>query len=344
RRLRIVRTQTGDSGVRHGFRPAWLARLEQRVAAFARVVVWGHPLHSHTHSYVHQGFARAFRALGVPTIWTDDVHALGAIDLADTLFLTEGQVAAGMPLRADCHYVLHNVARATYAPVADRVLLLQVAGTEPDDRARDGSVERVDAYTYSEQGRNGPAVLFQPWATDLLPAEFDFGVPLPPRLSQRRLTTLARRLAGRAPQAVWVGTIGDGKFGNAGELAPFRTACREAGVPFVHRAGVDRAVHMDLVRRSFVAPAIVGRWQLENGYIPCRIFKNISYGRPGLTNSPWVEAAFDSEVLCRADTAELFWASTRVVPSRRALRTQMLEVRERHTYLSRIATILEHLP
>ena len=34
-----------------------------------RVVIWGHPLHSHTHSYIHAGFARAFEYLGFEVLW-----------------------------------------------------------------------------------------------------------------------------------------------------------------------------------------------------------------------------------------------------------------------------------
>ena len=40
-----------------------------------------------------------------------------------------------------------------------------------------------------------------------------------------------------------------------------------------------------IIANSEIAPAIVGSWQKEHEYVPCRIFKNISYGKLGMTNS-----------------------------------------------------------
>jgi hypothetical protein len=40
-------------------------------------------------------------------------------------------------------------------------------------------------------------------------------------------------------------------------------------------------VNVAAIRRSRIAPAIAGRWQVEHNYLPCRMFKNISYGQLG---------------------------------------------------------------
>jgi hypothetical protein len=37
-----------------------------------QVIVWGHKLHSHTHSYIHNGFFIGFNDLGFKTHWFDD--------------------------------------------------------------------------------------------------------------------------------------------------------------------------------------------------------------------------------------------------------------------------------
>ena len=36
---------------------------------------------------------------------------------------------------------------------------------------------------------------------------------------------------------------------------------------------------MLLIQESIIAPALQTDWQVEHEYIPCRIFKNISYGK-----------------------------------------------------------------
>jgi hypothetical protein len=305
-------------------------RVAERLSRFRRVIVWGHPLHSHTHSYVHAGFARAFEALGAETIWTGDRDALERLDLSRTLFLTEGQVVDGLPLRRDCAYVLHNVADEIWQELDGRCLRLQVLSVAATaERRRD--VEQLDAYTYVENPGTGAPILYQPWATDLLPSEFDFDVPAP-------------RWPDPAARIVWVGTIGRGQFGNVDELAGFRRACEDTGVKFVHRVGASFEENQRLIRSSLMAPAIVGRWQVEHGYVPCRIFKNISYGRLGLTNSEHVQAVFDEEIACSVDTSALFQDGLARLGDRHALLGQMREVQARHTYVQRIARILEVLP
>ena len=170
----------------------------------------------------------------------------------------------------------------------------------------------------------------------LLPAEFDFDVELP-RWDSR---------APGPPMAAWVGTIGGGRFGNVEELTGFRAACADAGVEFVNRVGVGFEENRRLILESVMAPAIVGAWQLEHGYVPCRIFKNISYGRAGLTNSPSVRDVFETDVECRPRHA---WGllRSRKGAARRAPEpsvAQMREVQARHTYVQRIERILELVP
>jgi hypothetical protein len=141
-----------------------------------------------------------------------------------------------------------------------------------------------------------------------------------------------------------VGTIGGGEFGNEDELAGFRGAAAQAGVDFVHRQTISLAAHRVLVAGSVVSPAIVGSWQLRKGYLPCRIFKNVSYGRIGLTNSPVVASVFEQEIPCRADTAELFALGIELLQHRELLVEQMREVQARHTFFNRLETILSYLP
>jgi hypothetical protein len=321
-----------------------LARARRRLASLRRVVVWGHPLHSHTHSYIHAAFARAFRYLGAETLWTDDRRALGQLDLAGTLFLSEGQAVAGMPLRDDCHYVLHNVDRVVYGEVARRVLALQVTTNEVRQSVTDGTgTERLNSYTYAGVS-DGVAHLYQPWATDLLPDEFDFDVSFPSPWPKGPVASRLRSWRTGPFYVPWVGTIGGGLHGNEDEIAGFRSACLQAGIEFRHKQGLSRAAHIRLVRNSFMAPAIVGTWQVEHGYIPCRIFKNVSYGRMALTNSPSAQALLDEPVLCRSDTAELFSAAMPLVRDKEVVVAQMKDVQAHHTYLNRIATILDHLP
>ena len=39
---------------------------------FNKIIIWGHKLHSHTHSYIHQAFNIAFTHLKYNVLWLDD--------------------------------------------------------------------------------------------------------------------------------------------------------------------------------------------------------------------------------------------------------------------------------
>ena len=73
--------------------------------SFDKVVIWGHKLHTHTHSYIHNAFYLAFRNLGYQVFWFDDNDDVSNFDFSDSLFLTEGQVDRKIPVREDCQYI-----------------------------------------------------------------------------------------------------------------------------------------------------------------------------------------------------------------------------------------------
>ena len=81
---------------------------------YNKVVLWGHKLHSHTHSYIHWGFKRAFERLGYKVYWLDKKDKISNLDLSNAIFITEGQVDQGMPLLKSSFYVLHNCNNPRY--------------------------------------------------------------------------------------------------------------------------------------------------------------------------------------------------------------------------------------
>lgn len=286
---------------------------------FKKVIVWGHPLHSNTFSYINFSFYKAFKHLGYETYWLDNTPENSTcMDFNDCLFITESQVDSNIPKVKSSRYVLHNCDRSKYSEVIDRVKALQVYTN--DVIGRD---ERVDSYTYiSKDG----TCLYQPWATDLLPEEINID-----SINQRRERTV-----------YWVGTLGEGVFGNKREIDGFKKACEENGISFVQRHSVSDEDHRKLISSSYLAPQISGTWQVEKGLIPCRIFKNISYGQYGITNSEKVNEIFDGSLIFNLDTNALFYDSERLKSSQN-LRNLMQIVKDKHTYLNRIDRILSVL-
>lgn len=299
---------------------------------FDRVVIWGHKMHSHTHSYIHERFFRAFQHLGYPTYWFDNQDNVKNFDFSRTLFLTEGQVDQKIPLREDCTYILHNCQRDRYAHLFQmgRCINLQVY---TDDVLARTHLIKVEPFIYYDiEGR----VVYMPWGSDLLPHEIEE--------MKSRLPAIKKRKA-----FYWMGTLAEGTFGNVNQLNPFIQACKENGIQFSPNdpwtKGLSRQTMMERTAEGFIAPAIVGKWQEEHGYIPCRIFINISAGQLGVTNSRRVYELFDQKIVYNSDTYQLFYDALE------RLKTWSLEdqyalmdiVKEKHTYLNRIATLLNFL-
>lgn len=309
-----------------------------------KIVIWGHKLHTHTHSYVHEGFFRAFRYLGFDVSWLDNSDDVSEFDFSNTIFLTEGQVDSGVPVREDCKYILHYCDPVKYNPVMNRVLFMERAMVSERRRLADKPDARIAGpWTYYEldyrgtrgwrtfDGPIGAPAAYILWATDLLPDEIN----------------LAWAQLNRSHDIYWVGTIGSGQFGNATELGPFALGAIRNNRGFYQRTNLSREAHIATLQLSALAPVIVGQWQLRNGYIPCRLFKNISYGHLPQTNSKHVSSVFDGKLRCNEDTHALFFESEADVhPSdaqRELLLSLMVEVRDNHTYVNRAKTLLEYL-
>jgi hypothetical protein len=297
------------------------------IEGFEKVVIWGHKLHSHTHSYVHQGFYSAFHYLGYPTYWFDDQDDINDFDFSNTLFLTEGQVDKNIPLRDDCQYMLHNCTDVKYRSLNKKNSIVFQVFT--DSIFSVPNLIKMDHCIYYDlPGR----CIYMPWATDLLPHEID--------AIKKTLPTLTI-----LNKVFWVGTVGEGTFGNIDQLKPFMKACEENGITFLIKHHLTLPEHIAAIASSYIAPAIVGKWQQEQGYIPCRIFKNISYGKMGVTNSRHVYELFDKKIVYNPDTYQLFY------DAKNKIETMTLEdqyelmdlVKTKHTYVQRVEELLKFL-
>jgi len=80
---------------------------------FKKVIIWGFPLHTHTHSYVHYGWYKAFQHLGYETYWFHDKEfpSSDTFDYTHCLFITEGYADEHIPLHPSNIYFVHVARR-----------------------------------------------------------------------------------------------------------------------------------------------------------------------------------------------------------------------------------------
>ena len=285
-----------------------------------KVIIWGHPLHSHTHSYIHYAFHKAFSFLGCETLWTDDPTISFP---TDALVITEGQADHHIPIVKGCQYLLHNCDTTRYEEAGVDFKILQVYSHDCLER----DVEKIASCEYYQSSMK---TLYQPWATDLLPHEID-DIPIidDVNVANRRCN--------------WVGSVMPGIHGNIDQVQDFATAASENNIEFKVHRNVGHTEGMGLIQDSYLAPAINGAWQVKNGYIPCRIFKNISYGHMGMTNSLAVHDLFEGMITYNDDCRQLFYDGVRDFAQKTRTERKAVHqlVRNRHTYINRVHNILQ---
>jgi hypothetical protein len=300
-----------------------------------QVIIWGYSKDTHTHSYIHEAYYRAFQRLGYTTYWFNNNSDITNFNFSNTLFLTSGDVESEkVPIRSDCLYITHNCPWEKFKEVKDRIVNTQVLTKDvPNIRG----VVKVNDYTFIED-----ITLYQPWATNLLPEEIDTSVVIKPS----------------SKEVNYVGTVADTGYSNVGEhLRRFSDGCAEDGIKVFIYGGytpgnfsaaninsiqgfVSDQEHIRLLKSSAYAPQFCGDFQLKIGYIPCRIFKNISYGHQGLTNSSYVNDIFDGQLIFDIDGYNLYVKARNSISSTNTEKLMKL-VKDKHTFINRVNSILK---
>lgn len=295
-----------------------------------KVVIWGHKLHSHTHSYIHQAFYKAFRYMGYETYWLDNSDRVDHLDLSNALFISEWQVDQNIPIRNDGFYFIHNLKIPLLDRVSPRIEKYQHLIDSgrctnfrphlhiiPDDAIE---VEPFVHHCYTRE------TLFIPWATDLLPHEID------------EVKKDIAKKSNKERVVHFVGTFYP-------DTQPFRKSCVDHGVRFQIHHNKSIEENRLLVQKSYMAPALVNNNQQEIDYIPCRIFKNISYGQLGVTNSRVTNELFQDKLVYNQDQYQLFIDAQKKIDSLDfyELYDQMNFVRDNHTYINRIEQIFDFI-
>ena len=302
----------------------------QHARRFRKVVIWGLRRQWHSHRFIHQGFFETFKYLGIPVVWTDVTSDPDIVEAGDFVITsnvwgrgTRGEPLA--PLKDGAYYCFHGFAHAGYDGTdrqprheIDRKYALDLEVFL--DRAAAAS-DRWDVVTYFDKPSK---TLYQPWGTNL--PEERFRAPV----------------ISRSPLVFWVGAIwnNDLNQGNRVEIEELRSALRHRSLRFVHLKFVPDWVSIAAIRASRVAPAIAGRWQVENNYLPCRMFKNISYGQLGVSNVPMFSRLYRDCTVPGRSVSELI---DNALSLSRSDVVELVEAQQKitreHTYVQKIRNI-----
>lgn len=294
---------------------------------FSKVIIWGHKLHSHTHSYIHNAYFHAFKKLGYETFWFDDKDDVSNFNFNNCILFTEGQVDKRIPLNITSKYILHHCNKDKYHNYRHVNLCNYVNDCTlgKSHNYPGGSVEKINYFTYYDSKNRA---LYQPWGTTSFYDEFDDFSKLDKNISE----------------IYYVGTVW---ADNINEMTQFHTSCLKNNKKLIIQKTNSELESRKFIKASFIAPDIRLRHHVNVGYIPCRIFKNISYGKVPATNSEYVANFFGKGLLPYTSNLEnLVEHNIEFYNSPKAQEIFSFlsnEVKQNHTFLTRIKHILEVL-
>jgi hypothetical protein len=330
----------------------------------AKIVVWGMIDRYQTHSHIHEGLFRAAKHMRPDSVWIDNSFDQTNFDWDNTIVITEHNPARSERLRVHpgCFYVIHGLnddeaCRFRFKDVKNRLSwnvfhdyshVYGTQGNPVNDRVI--GVPLTDVMWLGEDTPLYPHEKHMDfrWATDLLPYEIDANKPT--------------ELLGRDSNVIWY--VGSQWWVNQVELNHFMRAAKKDGKEFrLVGAGAEGVPEEDRhklfgnhsrkvssidanvkrIRESFMAPAISGTHHLTEGYVPCRIFKNVSYGMPYATNNLRAHQVMGKGGVYNPDPYKLYWEAkdARKWWAADHQRHIMDHVRDKHTYVNRINGIIK---
>lgn len=314
-----------------------------------KIIIWGHPLYSHTHSYINNGFYKAFKHLGYDTYWFDDNNYPADFDWNDCFFFTEGFADSKIPINKTSTYLVHCMPNpAKYVGKVKKLIDCRWCHLVHSDHVYNFTLDKTKAEklgpcVYYEKAKGTYKLkndyvdyeiedydkVYLTWATDLLPHEFNYDdVYLP-----------------RENKIYFCGNLSQtGRCENYSIFEPFIKTCNENNIQFIHNDPFANPLSIEEVitrtKRSILGVDLRGPEHLKNGYVPCRLFKNISYGHIGMTNSFEIYKELDGNCLYNPDPTQLFYYGMENRNDHESIKTAMTYVRENHTFINRIESIM----
>ena len=122
-----------------------------------KVVIWGHPLGTHTHSYSNQGYYNAFKHLGHDLHWFPDEKPPEDFDFSNTIFIGEGdQGAKNIPINDTSTYFMMYLPDPRKFDGVKRLVDVRLTAKNCKDHIYDFSFDA------SKCKKMGPSVWYEP--------------------------------------------------------------------------------------------------------------------------------------------------------------------------------------
>jgi hypothetical protein len=300
-----------------------------------KVVIWGCPPHSHTHSYIHYGFAKSFASLDYDVIWCEDSEEYQSEDLSDSIIITAYGHCNHMPIYKSAKYFIHNLEDGFYLQDkfdGENIYNLLVYH---ENYNWNYNVKSIDDFSWYDSSTKTAVIM---WATDLLPDEIESYQEILYDKNKECVNYVGSLSNEYLQDFTQIIRLNGKLFKNYGGYSGIRSSKTDFGF-------IDDDESIELIRKSYLNFDLRPQVHLDNGYIPCRIFKTLSYGCWIGTNSEKVLKFFDGRITANSDLISLYEQTEKAskVSTSEILKDNQNYISKKHTYINRINSLLSVL-
>ena len=291
-----------------------------------KVIIWGYKLHTHTHSYVHNGYYKAFKKMGYKTYWFGDNDDVSNFNFDNCIFFATGLQENKIPINKTSFYILHHIKdiskyinnNLNYINLGN---YLSCCDDGISANHIENSVVKINECCFWDEKTR---TIYQPWATDLTPDEINLDSAMKFNPNETNIN--------------FIGTSHDNDY-NINLFKSSLPSDKKLNI----LGGISDEENMRLIRNSLISIDVRCPSHIERGYIPCRIFKNISYGRLTGTNSEHVKKVFGDYVVYEENPILLYnkMINAEEITQLSKIKESMDYVKNNHTYINRIMNILK---
>ncbi len=313
------------------------------------VIIWGHPKWTHTHSRIHYRFHRTFKYLWYDVQWLENKIENLPDKNKKYIIITENSQDSVLLKNFSAHRIIFdhnisfdkyqkynmkekwilpfNVVRYNLAKFTDKTLL---------QRFVEWDVPVMSTEEYYFQSRQ---ISILRWA-ELLPHEMKWE-PYHYNNNKDIIFTWS-----------WW-------HNNCIQLETLRLRCLSHAKKY-HQYGRHLFIRPPLFKRgylspeeleqktksAYISPAIQGA-QVDDGYIPCRLFMNMSMSVLAVSNNPYVYNLFDEdEVIVDRNIFKMMSKAEKIIKDRKVdeyTKKAFEKVKNHHTYINRIEELFGYL-
>ena len=303
-----------------------------------KILIIGHKLHSHTHSYIFNGIYKTLKYLNhdVEWIYNDiEINKIKKENIIYDIIITELYYNKNIPIIKNCKYIIQQPFLELFSKENTNIYNTDEFMYELFKTISKKNIVLWRPYLklfknnfFDINENNGYKVIITPWATDLLPHEIDENIK---NLESFEVKNISN----------FIGTPLEHNVQLKDALKKNNIEYENYGGTFDKNSERNKSIeeNMKLIQESIIAPALQTQWQIDNHYIPCRIFKNISYGKMGITNNETVYELFNKKIIYSDNIEELVDKSLEFNKREdkfSIIKELMIEVRDNHTYVNRI--------